>query len=713
MTYIHHFKRTTVKQGRQFMSTQVADLLVNFRADISNLGAGIAQAKREIGSIAEAAQSTGNGILSGFKSGISGVLDFGAKIGQTVIGMQGLAQGAVGLASALLEPNASMEQTTVGFETLLGKGKATQDFLSQLKDFAAATPFEFPELATDAQHMLAFGFTAKEVIPTLTNIGDAMGAMGKSSADIDHIVGIFGQMHAAGKLNAGDMMQLADEGIPAWKMLAEAMGKTVPEVQKLTTSGLIPADTAIKAVSEGMHKMFGGGMAAQANTFNGLLSTLQDNASAALRAFTGPLFDKAKTGLTQLGNLVSSKQFQDFATKTGTAIGTAFTDIGNVIGPVVTGIGAFVGWLQQGSAPAVAVGIALAMIAGGFAAIQIGAFIAAVPALVGGFIAWAVAAWTAAAGTIAATWPLFAIGAAVVAVVAIIVLAVKNWGAISKWISEQWGRMCSWVGEQFSKLGSFLHDTATNIKNGVGDKFDQLGTNVHNKTTEMGVNVLNTWNKLNHSTDSSWQDIANTAGKRIGQMKDSVIASVGQMVSNVVIWLINLKNQAGQKANDIVAAIRNFFTNLPGEAMQWGRNIIQGLINGIGSMLGNLSNMAGQAAQTISNFLPHSPAKEGPLRELNVFGPSLVKGFASGIDNSAPMLRASMAHLVTIGTYPIKPSAGMIASSVAPAMAMQGSTGGQGQTIILEVDGMVLAKVTQKNTDKLVRLKLGSKGRVV
>ncbi len=695
------------------MSTTIADLLVNFRGDIGDLASKIAAAKTDMNTVADAAQSTGGGILSGFKSGISGVLDFGAKIGQTVIGMQGMAQGAVGLGQALLEPNASMEQTTVGFETLLGKGKATQGFLNQLKDFAAATPFEFPELATDAQHMLAFGFTAKQVIPELTDIGDAMGAMGKSSADIDHIVGIFGQMHAAGKLNAGDMMQLADEGIPAWKMLAEAMGKTVPEVQKLTTSGLIPADTAIKAVSEGMHKMFGGGMAAQANTFNGLLSTLQDNASAALRAFTGPLFDKAKTGLTQLGNLVSSKQFQDFATKTGTAIGTAFTDIGNVIGPVVTGIGAFVGWLQQGSAPAVAVGIALAMIAGGFAAIQIGAFVAAVPALVGGFIAWAVAAWTAAAGTIAATWPLFAIGAAVVAVVAIIVLAVKNWGAISKWISEQWGRMCSWVGEQFSKLGSFLHDTATNIKNGVGDKFDQLGTNVHNKTTEMGVNVLNTWNKLNHSTDSSWQDIANTAGKRIGQMKDSVIASVGQMVSNVVIWLINLKNQAGQKANDIVAAIRNFFTNLPGEAMQWGRNIIQGLINGIGSMLGNLSNMAGQAAQTIANFLPHSPAKEGPLRELNVFGPSLVKGFASGIDNSAPMLRASMAHLVTIGTYPIKPSAGMIASSVAPAMAMQGSTGGQGQTIILEVDGMVLAKVTQKNTDKLVRLKLGSKGRVV
>ncbi|HEX2614000.1 MAG TPA: tape measure protein [Nitrososphaera sp.] len=276
------------------------------------------------------------GLLGGLKSAAGGLLDFGAKLGQTVIGFRGLVDGAISVAQALLMPNASMEQTTVGFETMLGKGKATQAFLEKLKDFAAATPFEFPELAEDAQHMLAFGFSAKEVIPTLTNIGDAMGAMGKSNADIERVVTVFGQMKAAGKVNAQDMMQLTSQGIPAWRFLADAMHLSVAQVRDLSEKGLLPANEAIKNLQAGMHKMFGGGMAAESRTFLGLWSTIKDNAEAAWRSFTGPLFEQAKTGISQLGNMLSGKQFQEFATMMGERVGGALKQVevfvrGNII----------------------------------------------------------------------------------------------------------------------------------------------------------------------------------------------------------------------------------------------------------------------------------------------------------------------------------------------------------------------------------------------
>lgn len=314
------------------MAGLLGDLTVRFRADLSNLSAGVSRARTELTSLSSAAQHSSSGLLSGFKSAGSGLLDFGSKVGMTVFGLKSLADGAVSLGQALLEPNASMEQTTVAFETLLGKGKATQEFLKQLQDFAASTPFEFPELAENAQHMLAFGFSAKEVIPTLTDIGDAMSAMGKSTAEIDQVVTVFGQMKAAGKVTADDMMQLTSQGIPAWKMLAEAMHLTIPEVRDLSEKGLLPADQAIKDLTAGMHKMFGGGMAAQAQTFNGLLSTLKDNVGAAMRAFTGPLFDQAKAALQKLGDLVSSKQFQDFAKMLGEQVGGALRSLIDWIG---------------------------------------------------------------------------------------------------------------------------------------------------------------------------------------------------------------------------------------------------------------------------------------------------------------------------------------------------------------------------------------------
>jgi len=310
------------------MPVQAAQLVAVVKVD------GVPQATVELQKMGGEVEKTHHGLVSSGAGMVKSLLGFGSQLGLTVMGVKGLAEGAIGLGSALLGPNAAMEQTTVGFETLLGAGKKTQDFMKELQHFAAVTPFEFPELATDAQHMLAFGFSAKEVIPNLTAIGDAMSAMGKGTADIDAVVRVFGQMKAAGKANAGDMMQLADQGIPAWKFLAEAMHKTVPEVQDLSQKGLIPANVAISAMTKGMEGMFKGGMDAQSKTFIGLLSTLKDNANAALRSFTGPLFDAAKKGLTELGNLAGSKQFQDFATNAGKSMGDAFKKIGEAIGPV-------------------------------------------------------------------------------------------------------------------------------------------------------------------------------------------------------------------------------------------------------------------------------------------------------------------------------------------------------------------------------------------
>ncbi len=43
---------------------------------------------------------------------------------------------------------------------------------------------------------------------------------------------------------------------------------------------------------------------------------------------------------------------------------------------------------------------------------------------------------------------------------------------------------------------------------------------------------------------------------------------------------------------------------------------MQGLIDGIASMIGRLAGMAANMAQTIRNYLPFSPAKEGPLSGL-------------------------------------------------------------------------------------------------
>jgi tape measure domain-containing protein len=479
-------------------------------------------------------------IGSGFASAAGGVMEFAGKIGLAINGVQAVFQTAVGVGNLLIGSNASMEQTTVAFTSIFHSASLAHEELKKISDFAAATPFEFPDVAEADQKLLAFQFTTKETFPIITAIGDALSGLGKSSpAYLEQVVDVFGQMHAAGKIQTQDLMQLTSVGINGFQILADGMGKTVPQIKEMVTAGLIPADQGIELLRAGMEKTFGGGMQAQSMTFNGLLSTFKDNANAALRSFSGPLFDAAKVGLTQLGDLVSSQSFQDFAKTMGEKVGGAlqsitqfitsrviptianlapvvqeiggwfiisfkdilpllsqigkgigevfgsiaaylssdqfsgiladFETLGNqiirldlsnlkLIGPIVKDafgilgtilttivlpaidifvfdLGRLYSFLNEGSIKAqifkdILLGVGVAI-----AAIQIGAFIATIPALVAGFVAWAGAAWLAATGTIAATLPLFAIGAAIALVVAGIILAVQHWGDIMGWIT--------------------------------------------------------------------------------------------------------------------------------------------------------------------------------------------------------------------------------------------------------------------------------------
>ena len=124
---------------------------------------------------------------------------------------------------------------------------------------------------------MAMGFEAREVIPLLTAAGDAVAALGLGTEAVQRVVYALGQMKAAGRVTGQDMMQLASMGIPAWRMLADAVGMTVQEAKKAAEQGLIDAETAIEGITTAIEEGdMGGMMAAQARTFNGAMSNVKD-----------------------------------------------------------------------------------------------------------------------------------------------------------------------------------------------------------------------------------------------------------------------------------------------------------------------------------------------------------------------------------------------------------------------------------------------------
>lgn len=210
--------------------------------------------------------------------------------------------------------NSRVEQAMIGFTTMLGSGAKAQGFMEELQQFAASTPFEFDGLRQSANLIMAMGFEAKEVIPLLTAAGDAVAALGLGTEAVQRVVYALGQMRAAGRVTGQDMMQLSSMGIPAWKMLADSMGKTVQETKKLAEQGAIDAETAIAAITTAIEEgNMGGMMAAQAKTFNGAMSTIKDTIQIVVSQAFKPLFDEVSKTTVGISEFLGSSEFLAWA----------------------------------------------------------------------------------------------------------------------------------------------------------------------------------------------------------------------------------------------------------------------------------------------------------------------------------------------------------------------------------------------------------------
>jgi tape measure domain-containing protein len=200
--------------------------------DFSSLISGAENAARSITKIG--ASITGIGAASKsfdvLTSALGGTLNILGRVGLAAQGIEAIGKSAVGMANTLLKANASLEMTTISFKTLLGSAQAADDMIRQLTKFAANTPFNLPGLELATQRLLGAGYAAKDIVPMMTALGDSISALGGTQDQLNSLVYVFGQMRNEAKLNAGDIMQMANLGIPALQMLADHYGKTTSEI---------------------------------------------------------------------------------------------------------------------------------------------------------------------------------------------------------------------------------------------------------------------------------------------------------------------------------------------------------------------------------------------------------------------------------------------------------------------------------------------------
>lgn len=125
--------------------------------------------------------------------------------------------------------------------------------------------------------------------------------------------------------------------------------------------------------------------------------------------------------------------------------------------------------------------------------------------------------------------------------------------------------------------------------------------------------------------------------------------TVDNLVRNVKQAFENMKNGISNTVGNIRDAIVNgiqravdFITDLPGRAVGWGRDFVQGLVDGIWGMIGSVVDAVSSVANTITRYLHFSRPDVGPLRQYEEWMPDMINGMAKGIRGNAWQLEDAL-----------------------------------------------------------------------
>jgi len=197
------------------------------------------------------------------------------------------------------------------------------------------------------------------------------------------------------------------------------------------------------------------------------------------------------------------------------------------------------------------------------------------------------------------------------------------------------------------------------------------------------------WNNFWTGAGTTVDETTTAIGATLTTFRDNGVALLTGFRDDIVFFFTNARDTIVNNFHQAVDNVRNFFTNLGpiianaiGDLTStlWnaGGQLIQGLINGALNHLGPLKSAFSFIVDNgILSFLPHSPAKEGPLSgsgDPMLAGATIVERIATGMEMEAP----NLADASAVATSSVLMGAGAVQMNFygpTPTAAQAGSIG--------------------------------------
>ena len=466
------------------------------------------------------ADSTGRhvGLLGGAVSN----LGVGIMLGVGVVAAQGFAQALGVIPGAVIGMNASLEKSTLQFETLFQDADRAREHVRMLFEFAKVTPFETQPIIDASRQLQTFGGDALNTQENLRMIGDAAAG---ASTDIGQVSFWVGRAYAA--IQGG---QPFGEARMRLQELALLTPTAAAEMERLQKSGA--STTEVWQVLQGELGRFTGSMEKQAATWGGLTSTLSDTLNLTIADAFKPFFEIAKNGLTDMITLFSSPEFQNGLRDFANGAVAALKTVGDIIGSVLPYV------IGMFKAVATVVGIVIGVIKGiidFMVRFKTGVMI--VGGIIGTFLIPILIMWAVAQLAALAPWLLLA--AAIAVAIGVIIVVADVIGTLVGWLID-------WVSSLYpvqvaldivrgalEVVGSVIGWVIEQVK-GVLDFFGLLG----DESEETAGRVNRSMGKIDEDTAATASNIAglgdhSAAGLREGMPKvDDAATAMGATIKD-------------------------------------------------------------------------------------------------------------------------------------------------------------------------------------
>lgn len=257
------------------------------------------------------------------------------------------------------------------------------------------------------------------------------------------------------------------------------------------------------------------------------------------------------------------------------------------------------------------------------------------------------------------TSPITLVILAIGALIAIVYLLWKNWDKISAWFKKTFDKFKTWW-DDFKKSTA---EKVNSIKESIGSAFQKVLDWFKSNWKSLLLLLINPFAGALSLLYNNNEKFRNAVDNLLNKIREKFGEFKQKLKDKVAEWKTGIEEG--------FESVKTWFEELPGKALQWGRDMLDNFISGILEKFPGLQGAIDKITEFIKGVLGHSVPTDGPLKDDDKWMPDFMENLSGGIKKNLPKLKASVGDIVSTLLVFANPQASDVTQNISQGATSQ------------------------------------------